>query len=70
MSSALEDWVVIVPAKGTVKATVRELLAAARTPADVRTQGNGDEFLVAPYVAEALNPPKRQRKPRQPKEGA
>ena len=46
------DWVTVVPGREAVKETVRELLALADAPSDVRTQGNGDEFLIPPYLAD------------------
>lgn len=53
--SGVKDWVVVMPAPGDVKETARALLALADSPADVRTDGNGSEFLVAPYVADRYN---------------
>lgn len=56
------DWVTVIPARGETVATARELLALAEDPAHVRTARGGAEFLVAPYVADAFNTPKRPRK--------
>jgi len=64
------DWTTVIPAPGEVADTARALLDVATDPAHVRTVKGGQEFLVAPYVAEALNPPKRPRKPRASKEDA
>lgn len=61
----MKDWTVVVPAAGEVKATAAALLALADSPADVRTDGNGSEFLVPPYLAdrynESLRPKPRRR---------
>jgi len=65
-----DDWVTVIPPRGQVKEIARALLDAATDPGHVLTARGGAEFLVAPYVADALNAPKRPRKPRVPKEGA
>lgn len=61
----MKDWAVVVPAAGEVKATAAALLALADSPADVRTDGNGSEFVVPPYLAdryhESLRPKPRRR---------
>ena len=65
-----DDWVQVIPSPGDVKNVARELLLLAASPAHVRTDGNGTEFRVPPYLAELYNPspaPKR-RAPRK-KEG-
>lgn len=63
--SGVKDWAVVVPAPGDVKATAIVLLALADSPAHVRTDGNGSEFLVPPYLAdkfnESLRPKPRRR---------
>ncbi|TXS16335.1 hypothetical protein EAO70_12920 [Streptomyces sp. adm13(2018)] len=60
-----KDWTVVVPAAGQVKETAVALLALADSPADVRTDGNGTEFLVPPALAdryhESLRPKPRRR---------
>ena len=75
MSDRLSDWVSVVPGKDNVKATARALLDLAGDPRDVRTLGNGDEFLVPPSLAaafDAVSAPapaaKPPRKPRAKKE--
>jgi hypothetical protein len=57
-----DDWVNVIPAKGEVKETARALLDIATDPGHVLTARGGSEFLVAPYVADAYNTPKRPRK--------
>ncbi len=68
MSDRYADWVPVIPARGRVKETARELLALAGNPALVRTDGNGLEFLVHPAVADAYTapspPPSRPRRGR------
>lgn len=63
--SNVKDWTVVVPARDDVKATARALLELADSPADVRSGGNGTEFLVPPYLAdrynESLRPKPRRR---------
>ena len=53
--SGVKDWTVVVPAPGEVRETAQALLALADSPADVRTDGNGTEFLVPPYLADKFN---------------
>ncbi|MEU7074730.1 hypothetical protein AB0B30_32515 [Streptomyces narbonensis] len=63
--TGLKDWTVVVPAPGEVRETAQALLALADSPTDVRTDGNGTEFLVPPYLAdkfnESLRPKPRRR---------
>jgi hypothetical protein len=63
--SGVKDWATVVPPAAEVKATAQALLALADSPADVRTDGNGTEFLVPPYLAdrynESLRPKPRRR---------
>jgi hypothetical protein len=63
--TGVKDWTVVVPAASDVKETARALLALADSPGDVRTDGNGSEFLVPPYLAdrytESLRPKPRRR---------
>lgn len=67
---SIRDWVTVIPAASDVKETARALLALAHDPQDVRTRGNGSEFLVAPYVADLYtSPPKRRRSPAKKEEG-
>lgn len=61
----MRDWVSVVPARDEVQATARALLALARSPQDVRTGGNGSEFLIPPYLADLYTaPPQPEPKPR------
>lgn len=69
---SVKDWTVVVPAAGDVKETARALLALAGSPADVRTDGNGSEFLVPPELADRYNEslrPKRRRAKKEEEEG-
>ena len=63
--SGMKDWTVVVPPAAEVKATAQALLALADSPADVRTDGTGNEFMVPPYLAdrynESLRPKPRRR---------
>jgi hypothetical protein len=63
--TGVKDWTVVVPAPGEVREIAQALLALADSPADVRTDGNGTEFLVPPYLAdkfnESLRPKPRRR---------
>ena len=63
--SGMRDWATVVPPAAELKATAIVLLALADSPADVRTDGNGTEFLVPPYLAdrynESLRPKPRRR---------
>lgn len=63
--TGVKGWTVVVPAPGEVRETAQALLALANSPADVRTDGNGTEFLVPPYLAdkfnESLRPKPRRR---------
>lgn len=62
-----DDWVTIHPETGSVKETARALLSFARTPADVRTESNGDLFRVPPYLADLYTtPPEAPRPPEAP----
>lgn len=61
------DWLLIVPGKGQLKETAKELLRLAGSPALVRTTGNGLEFLVPPGVAQAFTAPLRAAPVRKPK---
>jgi hypothetical protein len=65
-----DDWIQVIPSPGDVKNVARELLLLATSPAHVRTDGNGSEFRVPPYLAELYNPPSapKRRAPRK-KEG-
>ena len=59
-----DDWVLVLPGPGAVRETARALLALARSPHDVRTDGNGSEFRVPPYLAELYHTPTEAPKPR------
>jgi hypothetical protein len=50
-----------------VKETAIVLLALAESPADVRTGGNGSEFLVPPYLADRFNESTRPKPRRRAK---
>jgi hypothetical protein len=70
----IDDWVLIIPDRAMVSHTAKALLAVAKDPRDVRTEGTGNEFFVAPYVATAFNgqdayeeKPKPKRRARAPK---
>lgn len=52
-----DDWVTVVPDRDAIKAVARELLALARSPQDVRTDGNGSEFRIPPYLADLYTAP-------------
>mgnify|MGYP001595887861 FL=1 len=69
--SGVKDWVTVIPGPGELKNVVRELLALALDPRDVRTQGNGDEFLVPQELADRFlspTPAPVKRRARKPKE--
>lgn len=53
MGDHFDSWVTVVPAPDQVKETARALLALAPDPRDVRTLGNGAEFLVPAALADA-----------------
>jgi hypothetical protein len=57
MSDLFKDWVSVIPASGELKETARELLTLAGDPSLVRTDGNGTEFLVPAWVADAYTTP-------------
>lgn len=68
MSDRYDDWINVVPAPGEHKQAAADLLEIADSVHDVRTVGNGTEFLVAPYVGEAYNgtskrAPRKRRAP-------
>lgn len=58
------QWLLIVPGKGKLKETAKELLTLAGDPALVRTTGNGTEFLVPSDVAQRFTAPLRKPKSR------
>lgn len=57
MSDRYADWLPVVPATGQLKEIARELLTLAGDPSLVRTAGNGTEFLVPAWVADAYTTP-------------
>lgn len=57
MSDRYDGWLTVVPAAGQLKETARELLTLAGDPSLVRTAGNGTEFLVPAWVADAYTTP-------------
>lgn len=52
-----DDWVAVVPVRGEEARVAAELLALAQHPGHVRTQGNGLDFIVPPYLAELYTKP-------------
>lgn len=61
------DWITVVPGAGELKETARVLLLIADDPALVRTSGNGTEFLVPVWVADAFTAPAEPPKKRAPR---
>jgi hypothetical protein len=53
--TGVTDWVAVIPGKGQAAEVARVLLGLTDDPTHVRTDGNGSEFLVAPYVADRYN---------------
>lgn len=53
----MDGWVHVIPRREEVAAVAVALLALARTPTDVRTDGSGDEFVVPQYLADLYNAP-------------
>jgi len=65
-----DDWVTVIPGEGQLVETIRQLLALAESPVHVRTDGNGSELRVPPYLADLYNaPPVPKRRPVKKKEG-
>lgn len=60
-------WVPVVPGAGELKETAKVLLLIAGDPALVRTDGNGTEFLVPGWVADAFTAPAGTPKKRAPR---
>lgn len=52
-----DGWVPVIPGRGELKETAKVLLLIANDPALVRTDGNGTEFLVPQWVADAFTAP-------------
>ena len=69
----MDGWVHVIPSREEVPDVARALLALARTPTDVRTDGSGDEFVVPPYLADLYNAPepapKARRRTKKDEEG-
>lgn len=66
----MDDWSTVIPAPEAIVETAQALLALARDPRDVRTDGNGSEFRIPPYLADLYNaPPKPRRQTKSKKEG-
>lgn len=63
----MDGWVHVIPAREDIPAVAKELLALARTPLDVRTDGTGDEFVVPQYLADLYNAPAAAPKRRRTK---
>lgn len=65
-----DDWITVVPGAGEAGAVARELLALASSPAHVRTDGNGSEFRIPPYLADLYSPaPAPKKRAAKKKEG-
>lgn len=63
--TGVKGWVAVIPGKGQAAEVARVLLGLADDPTHVRTDGNGSEFLVAPYVADRYNTASEpERRPR------
>lgn len=62
-----DDWVPVIPGQDGIKAAAQELLTIAGDPALVRTAGNGTEFLVPSWVADAFVSPPAPEKKRAPR---
>lgn len=58
----------VVPSPDLVRETAVVLLSLAESPTHVRTDGNGNEFRVPPYLADLYNAPPKPRR-RTKKEG-
>ena len=56
------DWITVIPGPGELKQVARDLLALASSPAHVRTDGNGSEFRIPPYLADLYSPAPAPRK--------
>lgn len=63
-----DDWTLVIPDPGMVKETARVLLDLARSPHDVRTDGNGNEFRIPPYLADLYTTPPAPKRRRIKKE--
>jgi len=64
------DWITVIPGPGELKQVARDLLALASSPAHVRTDGNGSEFRIPPYLADLYSPaPAPRKRPAKKKEG-
>jgi len=65
-----DDWITVIPGPGEVAKVARALLALAASPAHVRTDGNGSEFRIPPYLADLYSPaPAPRKRPAKKKEG-
>lgn len=67
MALNTSDWAPIVPGAGELKETAKVLLLIAGDPALVRTDGNGTEFRVPQWVADAFTAPAEPKKQRAPR---
>lgn len=56
------------PSREEIAETASALLALARTPLDVRTDGNGNEFVVPQYLADLYTAPAAPKRRRTKKE--
>jgi hypothetical protein len=65
-----DNWITVLPGPGEVAEVARALLALASSPAHVRTDGNGSEFRIPPYLADLYSPaPAPRKRPAKKKEG-
>lgn len=64
----MDGWVHIMPSREEIAETASALLALARTPLDVRTDGNGNEFVVPQYLADLYTAPAAPKRRRTKKE--
>jgi hypothetical protein len=70
MSRIYDEWVPVIPSRGTVKDVARALLAIAGDARLVRTEGNGAEFLVPSWVADKFTTPAEPDKKPAPRKRA
>lgn len=59
----------VVPGPDAIQETAKALLALAESPTHVRTDGNGSEFRIPPYLADLYNAPAPKKRTVKKKEG-
>lgn len=64
MTDRFDSWQTVIPAKGRIREAATELLAIAGDSRLVRTAGNGTEFLVPAWVANAFVTPAKTEPPK------